>query len=331
MAYIFHKCLKYLSSKSTCIDLVNVGFLGEETLRKGNPRAKPAEDILLDTHGAVGPLLPTLFESRVMGVAVIDSRIRFRAVNRALASMNGLPIASHIGKTLRHVLGASAPMIEGPTRRALETGVPVSNLEITAKLPARLEVGHWVESYLPIRDVENHVTQVAVFVVELTSRKNLEVSLAHMMANLLNVSTALKTEQQFFETTGKWSDKTGSLLPAAIELIDLCIGHTRNIADISRRYLSADAPRLGIGIDDELTNTQNPVRAGERWCQDLSRREREVLRLLAECKSNKEIARELKISVRTTETHRARIMMKLELHSIGHLIRFAVRNNIIDA
>jgi len=39
----------------------------------------------------------------------------------------------------------------------------------------------------------------------------------------------------------------------------------------------------------------------------------------------------MKISVRTAETYRARVMMKLELRSIGHLIRFAVRNNIIKA
>jgi FixJ family two-component response regulator len=40
------------------------------------------------------------------------------------------------------------------------------------------------------------------------------------------------------------------------------------------------------------------------------------------------MANELNIVVRTVETHRARVMMKLELRSIGHLIRFAVRNNI---
>jgi two-component system response regulator NreC len=63
----------------------------------------------------------------------------------------------------------------------------------------------------------------------------------------------------------------------------------------------------------------------------LSQREHQALKLLADCKSNKDIADELHISVRTAETYRARVMMKLDLRSIGHLIRFAVRNKIIKA
>jgi DNA-binding NarL/FixJ family response regulator len=58
-------------------------------------------------------------------------------------------------------------------------------------------------------------------------------------------------------------------------------------------------------------------------------REREVLQLLAEGKSNKEIAAVLEISVKTAETHRANIMLKLNIHSIADLVRYAVRNNII--
>lgn len=61
----------------------------------------------------------------------------------------------------------------------------------------------------------------------------------------------------------------------------------------------------------------------------LTPREREVLQLLAEGKSNKEIATVLGISVKTAETHRANIMLKLNIHSIADLVRYAVRNNII--
>ncbi|HET8921724.1 MAG TPA: response regulator transcription factor [Candidatus Acidoferrum sp.] len=61
----------------------------------------------------------------------------------------------------------------------------------------------------------------------------------------------------------------------------------------------------------------------------LTPREREILQLLAEGKSNKEIAGFLGISVKTAETHRANIMLKLNFHSITELVRYAVRNNII--
>jgi DNA-binding NarL/FixJ family response regulator len=60
-------------------------------------------------------------------------------------------------------------------------------------------------------------------------------------------------------------------------------------------------------------------------------REVEIIRLLAEGKSNKKIAAELGITIRTVETHRARIMLKLGLHSLTELIHYAIRHNIISA
>jgi len=69
---------------------------------------------------------------------------------------------------------------------------------------------------------------------------------------------------------------------------------------------------------------------GDRARGRLTQREREIIQLLAEGKSNKEVAGVLGISVRTVETHRAKIMLKLDLHSVVELVHFAVRNNIIE-
>jgi DNA-binding NarL/FixJ family response regulator len=63
----------------------------------------------------------------------------------------------------------------------------------------------------------------------------------------------------------------------------------------------------------------------------LTSREREIVQLLAEGKSSKEVAVSLGISVKTAETHRANIMRKLELHSVSELVRYAVKNQIIEA
>jgi DNA-binding CsgD family transcriptional regulator len=61
----------------------------------------------------------------------------------------------------------------------------------------------------------------------------------------------------------------------------------------------------------------------------LSDREREVLRLLAESKSSKEISSVLGISARTVETYRARLMLKVDANSIVDLVRYAIRNHIV--
>jgi DNA-binding NarL/FixJ family response regulator len=69
-----------------------------------------------------------------------------------------------------------------------------------------------------------------------------------------------------------------------------------------------------------------PAQTGER----LTSREREIVQLLAEGRTSKEIATKLNISAKTAETHRANIMRKLEFHSVGEIVRYAVRNQIID-
>lgn len=63
----------------------------------------------------------------------------------------------------------------------------------------------------------------------------------------------------------------------------------------------------------------------------LTAREREVIQLLAEGKTNKEIARALFIAVKTAETHRANIMIKLDLHSLAELVHYAIRNEIVHS
>ncbi|MGO8735500.1 MAG: response regulator [Terriglobia bacterium] len=63
----------------------------------------------------------------------------------------------------------------------------------------------------------------------------------------------------------------------------------------------------------------------------LTPREREIVQLVAEGRSNKEIAVSLEISTKTVEAHRANMMHKLGLSSVSDLVRFAIRNEIIEA
>jgi DNA-binding CsgD family transcriptional regulator len=62
----------------------------------------------------------------------------------------------------------------------------------------------------------------------------------------------------------------------------------------------------------------------------LSPRERQVLQLVAEGGTSKEVARKLGISLKTAESHRARIMEKLDIHDVAGLVRYAVRRGLIE-
>lgn len=69
---------------------------------------------------------------------------------------------------------------------------------------------------------------------------------------------------------------------------------------------------------------------GEDELDTLTPRERQVIKLLAEGRTSREIAKELGISLKTAMTHRANLMTKLDLHSRGDLIKFAIRRGIIQ-
>src|ERR1700676_938416 len=82
-------------------------------------------------------ILSALLSTSIVGVALCDRRLRFRAVNDALASMNGLSAEAHLGHSLRDVLGGAAPRVEAAFRHVFATGSPLPNFELTAQLPNR--------------------------------------------------------------------------------------------------------------------------------------------------------------------------------------------------
>jgi DNA-binding NarL/FixJ family response regulator len=126
----------------------------------------------------------------------------------------------------------------------------------------------------------------------------------------------------------------------------------RDIVEVGARayIMKSDADRDLVSAVEALANRRTffTARAADMLLNGFSRpvagaqpqaisrnritpREREIVQLLAEGKSSKEVAVALGISVKTAETHRANIMKKLELHSVSELVRYAVKNQIIEA
>jgi DNA-binding CsgD family transcriptional regulator len=265
------------------------------------------------------PFLPTLFASPVVGVAVLDARLRYRAINGALAAMNGMPADRHLGRKLRHVLGGAAPKLESAMDQVFRTGMP-SSLELTAELPLRPGIGHWMESVFPIRDARGRVAQVAVVVLEVTEKRDLEKSLNPLVGNLFHIRMNLKTELRLHARL-RLSDERSELVGSSIELAEQCISTVRGLCKVPGLQGCPGQSQVPLG-----THSRHEVDA-----RRLSPREQGVLQLLADGKNNKEVGVLLGISTRTVECYRARLMQKVKIHTLAQLVRFAVRNKIIEA
>jgi DNA-binding NarL/FixJ family response regulator len=89
-------------------------------------------------------------------------------------------------------------------------------------------------------------------------------------------------------------------------------------------------PRISEAILNSLVASAAGGHRETAASDPLTLREREILQLLAENKSNKEIGTRLRISVRTVETHRRSIMQKVKANSIVELVHYAIRNGIVE-
>jgi DNA-binding NarL/FixJ family response regulator len=85
---------------------------------------------------------------------------------------------------------------------------------------------------------------------------------------------------------------------------------------------------LSPGISESVVKAALAINAGV--LDPLTQREREVLQLIAEGKSNKEISQQLNMSVRTVESHRSNLMKKLDIHEIAGLVRYAIKIGLIQ-
>jgi DNA-binding CsgD family transcriptional regulator/transcriptional regulator with PAS, ATPase and Fis domain len=280
--------------------------------------------------------LAALLSTSTVGVAIFDRQLRFQTINNALASMNGLPSEAHIGKTIRHILGAAAAKIETALDHVFVTGDPLSNFELTALLPTRSELGHWIENYYPIKAASGKVLQVGVIVLEVTKRKNVEQSLYRLTNKLRRVTKTLQTHREICHR----ANEQAALSTLPLELLENCVSEMRIVLELLKPQLRLGAVRhQEILFQPEVEqvsareNRLSPLGShsmiSEPYAPCLSYREHQVVQHLAMGKTNKEMATILNLSVRTVETYRARVMLKLGLRSLAELVRYALRNDII--
>lgn len=88
--------------------------------------------------------------------------------------------------------------------------------------------------------------------------------------------------------------------------------------------------RLRDGKTKVVSDRQVDHGSDMKSLESLTARQREILQLIAEGQSTKQMALRLNISVKTVETHRAQLMDRLQIRNIAGLVRYAMRNGLID-
>jgi len=231
-------------------------------------------------------LLAAFFSASNVGFYILDQDLRFVALNNALAEMNGLPSAAHLGRSLPEVLGEFAAKIHPALQRVLETGKPLLNFEVCGVLPAKTEVEHRLEHYFPIKDRANQVKQIGVMVVGNTGRKRLERSLEALADSLQQEKTRL---QALLDVSNELMDANVDFeqaFPAIGEILRKVVPHDTAIVSLVDRaagtalvLATGGVPCTGVfehGIRIPFEDSLSGRLLEERGARNLSRNEVET-------------------------------------------------------
>jgi hypothetical protein len=118
-------------------------------------------------------LLTTLYRTAPVGLAFVDCDLRYVRVNEALAEINGVPAAEHIGRPVAELVPKLFPALEPVYRRVIGTRTPVVDLEVRGETSARPgELRHWRANYYPVEAADGTMLGVGVVVVEITEAES---------------------------------------------------------------------------------------------------------------------------------------------------------------
>lgn len=156
-------------------------------------------------------LFDAFFTASKAGFIIYDKELRYVQVNEAIAKVNGMPAADHIGKTLWEVVPHIASIVEPTFQQILATGEPVLNVEVSGETASQPGVElHWLVSYFPLLGLDGKPIGVGTVLMEITDRKRAEAQLKEISERL---SLALKSggigcwEWDIVQNTLIWDDR----------------------------------------------------------------------------------------------------------------------------
>jgi len=140
-----------------------------ERLRAAEGRARAAAE-------EAAALLDSLLSNAPVGFAFFDTARRYVRINDHLATINGIPAAEHLGRTVEELLPVNALTVAPVLNQVLATGAPVLDLEVTGETPAAPGVTrHWLTGFYPVwLPGDEAVRYVGAVVLEISERKRLE-------------------------------------------------------------------------------------------------------------------------------------------------------------
>ena len=268
---------------------------------KQKPERKEEEDALRERERhlhTIVDLLPAL-------IAYVGPDERYRFINKAYKTWFGQSRMGLFGKLVREVVGDAKYSEIRPNIEAALSGRAV---QFETSLPPNKDGDtHYGRiNYVPDIAHDGSVKGFFSLISDVTERKRAEQALRASHEQLEALSSRLIEIQEMLQGAG--------VVERGLGIHAVALGES---------YLS---PRIANHVVSGQVLAKADVTTDLRR---LTSRQRQILQLIAEGHSTKEIARKLGLSVKTIETHRANLMKRLGIHDVAGLVRFAIRTGLV--
>jgi PAS domain S-box-containing protein len=163
------------------------------------------------------PALQLIYDTAPIGLACLSPDCRYLQINQRLTEICGISVEDHLGRSVRDCVPALADAVEGIVRSIMETGVPVTGIEVAGQRADQTEERFWITYWHPLRSPRGEIVGVNVAAEEITERKRAEAALQaserqfHTLADSIpQLVWMAETGGKIFWFNSRWHEYTGT-------------------------------------------------------------------------------------------------------------------------
>jgi PAS domain S-box-containing protein len=123
------------------------------------------------------PALQLVYDTAPIGLAFLSPDCRYLQINQRLTEICGISVADHLGRSVRDCVPALAESVESIVRSIMDTGAPVTGIEVTGQRPGQNADRSWITYWHPLKGPNGDIIGVNVAAEEITERKRTEAAL----------------------------------------------------------------------------------------------------------------------------------------------------------
>jgi PAS domain S-box-containing protein len=162
------------------------------------------------------PALQLVYDTAPIGLAFLSPDCRYLQINQRLTEICGISVADHLGRSVRDCVPALAESVESIVRSIMDTGAPVTGIEVTGQRPGQNADRSWITYWHPLKGPNGDIIGVNVAAEEITERKRTEAALQaserqfHILADSIpQLVWMADANGNIFWFNNRWYEYTG--------------------------------------------------------------------------------------------------------------------------